>query len=401
MPENERKQPVVTAYLPTFLPSDMRHVYRQIVGVRRHQNMVIARKRQNPGAFPFPEEQILMVRRPLTRALRRIWFAQLKRQAIPLSAREVDEILDAVKQQKTDILHVYFGSVAAQLLPVLRKVSCPVIVSFHGADAGVDTQNQAYREALCEVFRLAGLVLGRSDSLLKRLQELGCETAKLRINPTGIPMDAFSFQQRCVPPGDGNWNFLQVCRLVEKKGLPTALRAFTEVSRVHSSAQFHIAGDGPMRLELETLAGELGILDSVHFHGFINQEQLMQLAGESHIFFHPSQMGADGNREGIPNAMLEAMATGLPVVATRHGGIPEAVKDGESGFLVDEGDIQGLAEAALNLMADSSLYRRCAQGARDVVESHFAAGSAIDILEDCYEEVLAARSRSEDLGIQA
>ena len=342
-----------------------------------------------------------MVRRPLTRALRRIWFAQLKRQAIPLSAREVDDILDAVKQHKTDILHVYFGSVAAQLLPVLRKVSCPVIVSFHGADAGVDTQNQAYREALCEVFRLAGLVLGRSDSLLKRLQELGCETAKLRINPTGIPMDAFSFQQRCVPPGDGNWNFLQVCRLVEKKGLPTALRAFTRVSRVHSSAQFHIAGDGPMRLELETLAGELGILDSVHFHGFINQEQLMQLAGESHIFFHPSQMGADGNREGIPNAMLEAMATGLPVVATRHGGIPEAVKDGESGFLVDEGDIQGLAEAALNLMADSSLYRRCAQGARDVVESHFAAGSAIDILEDCYEEVLAARSRSEDLGIQA
>lgn len=396
MPGNDRKQPVVTAYLPTFLPSDMRHVYRQIIGVSRQKNVVIARKRQNQDAFPLPEERIMMVRRPLTRALRRIWFAQLKRQAIPLSSRELREILDAVKRLKTDVLHVYFGSVAAQLLPVLRQVSCPVIVSFHGADAGVDTQNKAYREALREVFQLAGLVLGRSDSLLKRLQELGCDGDKLRLNPTGIPMEAFPFQQRCVPPGDGSWNFLQVCRLVEKKGLPVALRAFAEVCRVHSSAQFHIAGDGPMRLELESLAGELGVGGSVHFHGFINQEKLAQLAGKAHIFIHPSQMGADGNREGIPNAMLEAMSTGLPVVATRHGGIPEAVAGGESGFLVEEGDFQGLAKASLDLMADSGLYRHCARGAHEVVAGNFSASSAIGVLEDCYEEVLAMGARKPD-----
>ena len=398
MQENDRKQPVVTAYLPTFLPSDMRHVYRQVVGVRRYRNAVIARKRQNEASFPLPEECILMVRRPFSRALRRWWFAQVKKGKIPLSNRETREILAAIDRHGTDVLHVYFGSVAAQLLPVLRQVPCPVVVSFHGADAGVDTEDQAYREALHEVFEVAGLVLARSESLLKRLRELGCHAGKLRLNPTGIPTGEFPFQQRDVPPEGGNWRFLQVCRLVEKKGLPVALRAFVEVKKTHPSAEFHIAGDGPMRVELEALARELDVGQSVYFHGFVDQEQLARLASEAHIFLHPSQMGVDGNREGIPNAMLEAMSTGLPVVATRHGGIPEAVTSGESGFLVDEGDIEAVVEASLDLMSDTALYRQCAQGARDVIEKSFASSGAVGVLEACYEEALEIGSRHKNAG---
>ena len=121
MQGNDRKQPVVTAYLPTFLPSDMRHVYRQVVGVSRYKKVVIARKRRNEDSFPFPQERILMVRRPFSRALRRLWFAQIRKRAIPLSARETGEILAALDRHETDLLHVYFGSVAARLLPVLRQ----------------------------------------------------------------------------------------------------------------------------------------------------------------------------------------------------------------------------------------------------------------------------------------
>ncbi|MCP4846854.1 MAG: colanic acid biosynthesis glycosyltransferase WcaL [Verrucomicrobiaceae bacterium] len=388
MQENDRKQPVVTAYLPTFLPSDMRHVYRQIVGVKRYRNAVIVRKRKNEASFPLPEERIRMVRRPLSRALRRWWFAQVKKGMIPLSAGETREILDAIAWHGTDVFHVYFGSVAAQLLPVLRKLSCPIVVSFHGADAGVDTENHAYREALKEVFEVAELVLARSESLVKRLRELGCHQDKLRLNPTGIPTEAFPFKQRVIPPEDGCWRFLQVCRLVEKKGLPVSLRAFVEVRKTHPSAEFHIAGDGPLRVELEALARELDADQSVHFHGFVDQAQLARLAGDAHIFLHPSQMGADGNREGVPNAMLEAMSTGLPVVATRHGGIPEAVTGGESGFLVNEGDCRAVAAASLDLMADPDLYRKCAQGASDVIEQRFATSGAVGILEACYDEAL-------------
>ncbi len=392
MQDKDRK-PVATAYLPTFLPSDMRHVYRQVIGVRRFENTVIARKRQNESTFPLPERRILLVRRPCLRALRRWWFTQVKKVPVPLSAREVREIRSAVERHDTDVFHVYFGSIAAQLLPVLREISCPIIVSFHGADAGVDTQNSAYRAALHEIFTLAELVLARSESLVMRLRELGCPQSKLRLNPTGIPTESFPFEQRTVPPEGGHWRFLQVCRLVEKKGLPVALRAFVEVGKAHPFAEFHIAGDGPLRAELEDLVKELGVADSVKFHGFVDQDHLSKLARESHIFIHPSQMAVDGNREGIPNAMLEAMSTGLPVVATRHGGIPEAVTSGKSGFLVDEGDIEAVVEALLALMTDAALYRQCSRGAHTVIERRFATSGAIEVLESCYEEAIEIAKR--------
>ena len=115
---------------------------------------------------------------------------------------------------------------------------------------------------------------------------------------------------------------------------------------------------------------------------------MSELARDSHIFIHPSQVAVDGNQEGIPNAMLEAMSTGLPVVATRHGGIPEAVTSGESGILVDEGDIKAVAEALLNLMGDVALYRQCSQGAHAVIERRFTTSAAIEVLESCYKEAI-------------
>ena len=387
MQDKDRK-PVATAYLPTFLPSDMRHVYRQVIGVSRFENTVIARKRHNESSFPLPEERILLVRRPCLRALRRWWFAQVKKVPIPLSTGEVRGICSALDRHGTDVFHVYFGSIAAQLLPVLREISCPIVVSFHGADAGVDTQNPAYREALHEIFALSELVLARSESLVMRLRELGCPQSKLRLNPTGIPTGSFPLEQRVVPPEGGHWRFLQVCRLVEKKGLPVALRAFVEVKKLHPFTEFHIAGDGPLRAELEDLVKELGVADSVKFHGFVDQDHLSELARDSHIFIHPSQVAVDGNQEGIPNAMLEAMSSGLPVVATRHGGIPEAVTSGESGILVDEGDIKAVAEALLNLMADVTLYRQCSRGAHAVIERSFTTSAAIEVLESCYKEAI-------------
>lgn len=396
--QDQDRKPVATAYLPTFLPSDMRHVYRQVVGVRRFESTVIARKRQNECFFPVPEERILLVRRPCLRALRRWWFAQVKKVPIPLSAREMRDIRSALDRHVTDVFHVYFGSIAAQLLPLLREISCPLVVSFHGADAGVDTQKPAYRDALHEIFTLSELILARSEYLVMRLRELGCPQSKLRLNPTGIPTETLPFEQRTVPPEGGRWRFLQVCRLVEKKGLPVALRAFVEVRKAYPCAEFHIAGDGPLRVELENLVKELGVADSVRFHGFIDQDDLSKLARASHIFVHPSQTAVDGNLEGIPNAMLEAMSTGLPVVATRHGGIPEAVTSGESGFLVDEGDIEAVVEALLALMSDAALYRQCSRCARAVIEQRFATRGAIKVLESCYEEAIEIAKRQKKTG---
>jgi glycosyltransferase involved in cell wall biosynthesis len=106
----------------------------------------------------------------------------------------------------------------------------------------------------------------------------------------------------------------------------TALRAFARFHAVHPRATFTIAGDGPQLEDLRSLARNLGISAQVFFTGFLPQEKLRGSFAESHLFLHPSELGPDGDQEGVPNAMLEAMASGLPVFATTHGGIPEAVE---------------------------------------------------------------------------
>ena len=393
MESDEKKKekkalPVVAAYISTYLPSDMRHVFRQIVALQDFRAAVLARKRDNEVAFPIHKKWITMLPRPKSRAFRRWWFAKVKKTPIPLTDREVRDALYALSKHDAKLLHVYFGNIATQLLPLLRATRHPVVVSFHGADAGVDTQNPNYRAALEEVFVHAELVLARSEALLDNLRELGCPEEKLRLNRAGIPIGALRFVEREPPHAGGPWRFLQVCRLVEKKGLPVALRAFVKICGAVPEAEFHIAGGGPLREELGALAKELGVGDKVTFHGFLDMESLLELAHSSHVFLHPSQTAGDGNREGVPNAMLEAMATGLPVVATRHGGIPEAVEEGVSGMLVDEGDVDGLAFAALQLIAEPDRYLAYSRAASAAVEREFSLIKTMEALEGYYREAI-------------
>ena len=191
-------------------------------------------------------------------------------------------------------------------------------------------------------------------------------------------------------PADGKWMLLQSCRLIAKKGVDDTLRAFASIVKIWPKAQLIIAGDGPLRGDLEKLASELGISAQVRFVGFLNQQQLRDEVYRSHLFVHPSRTSLDGNREGIPNSMLEAMASGLPVIATRHGGIPEAVTDGESGLLVAENDSAGLAAAMSRMISDAALASHLAEGGRRAVEDRFDRVKNIRGLEACYVELIAS-----------
>ncbi len=160
---------------------------------------------------------------------------------------------------------------------------------------------------------------------------------------------------------------MQACRLIEKKGLRTSLLAFAEFVERYPKSIFTIAGDGPLRAELEAQAHALGLGEKISFSGFVSQAQLRELFYRSHIFLHPSERGADGNQEGVPNSMLEAMASGLPVFATRHGGIPEAIEHGRSGILVEEGDGDALASALLEAAANPERLTAIARSGAEAV----------------------------------
>jgi colanic acid/amylovoran biosynthesis glycosyltransferase len=263
-----------------------------------------------------------------------------------------------------------------------------VVVSFHGMDVQTRSHDPSYETKLRELLRSATLVLARSNSLLEALKSLGCPEAKLRMNRTGIPLDQFAEVTRALPAG-GAWQFAQACRLIPKKGIDDALHAFAKFHRKFPAARFAIAGEGPLRGELEKLTNDLGLGEAVRFCGFLKGPELCNLFQQSHVFLHPSRMTEDQNQEGVPNAMLEAMATGLPVLATRHGGIPEAVRHGVSGILVAERDRAALQDAMISLAAAPDRWKSMGLAAADDVRRNFEAATQIANLEEAYDEAVA------------
>jgi colanic acid/amylovoran biosynthesis glycosyltransferase len=172
--------------------------------------------------------------------------------------------------------------------------------------------------------------------------------------------------------------------LIEKKGLPVTLRVFASFQERYPNAALTIAGEGPLLGRLRDLARELKIDNHVSFAGFISQKELRGIYYSSHIFLHPSETGPDGNQEGIPNSMLEAMATGLPVFATQHGGIPEAIENGVSGVLVAERNHEELARALLDAVQDRDFLLRLANSGAEVVRKKFHLNEQARRLEDVY-----------------
>jgi colanic acid/amylovoran biosynthesis glycosyltransferase len=191
-----------------------------------------------------------------------------------------------------------------------------------------------------------------------------------------------------VPPANGAWRIVQACRLIEKKGLSVSLRAFALLLKTHPQARLTIAGEGPLRSRLTEEASSLGISGHVDFVGFLDQTALLDLYRRSHIFVHPSETTLSGDREGLPNSMLEAMATGLPVVSTHHSGIPEAVVHGASGYLAPEKDDNAVYEGLLKLTANSAHWHALSTEASRSVQEKFELSRQIAVLENCYTEAL-------------
>jgi glycosyltransferase involved in cell wall biosynthesis len=359
----------------------MLHIYRQITALKRCVPVVIAQKREQTERYPFEDVQI--VPKPATHFLRRFWFRQLRDMPWQISDTELRALLGVLNRIDAQLLHIYFGQIAVHLLPLICARKNPSIVSFHGADVTVDMNKPAYRQATRQMLEAVKLVLVRSQSLRRAVADLGCDPDKIKIQRTGIPLEEFPFRERSLPK-NGDWRFVQAGRLIEKKGLPVTLRAFAAFLGKYPKATLTIAGEGPMLGELQTLARELNVDARVSFTGFISQEQLRDIYYQSDIFLHPSQTGRDGNQEGIPNSMLEAMASGLPVFATQHGGIPEAIENGVSGVLVSERDHEALARALLNAAQDLVFLSRIAHSGAEVVRKNFDLRAQAQRLEDIY-----------------
>jgi colanic acid/amylovoran biosynthesis glycosyltransferase len=358
--------PVVAFFCATYLKPEMHHVHRQILAVKGWRPLVVAQKVENLATFPI--EALEVVPRSPLRFVARAVEKNLTHAPWQISRGEAARLRAVLRARQARVLHVFFGNVAVHLLPLLETAGIPVVVSFHGADVTGAIAGENYRATRERVFALAAKVACRSEALAAAVERLGCPPEKLIVVRTALP--ELEFVSRGLP-ADGAFHFVQASRLVPKKGLATSLAAFARLAERHPKARFTIAGAGPLEAELRARARELGVAERLQFAGFLDQTALRELFASAHVFLHPSET-VNGDVEGVPNGLLEAMATGLPVVATRHGGIAEAVEDGVSGLLCTERDADGVAAAMERLIGDPALYERIARQGSEAVRAKFS-----------------------------
>ena len=387
-------QRIVASYCTTFLKPEMWHIYRQVTALRTARTFIMTKKLEDPARFPFPD--IELIPQPRINLVRHGWLKLVKREPPIVYRGEYQMLASLLERRGADLMHIYFGHTGVHLLPFIQEWNKPCIVSFHGADVARKPEVGDYDGKLRALFKAVPLVLARSQSLANRLMQLGCPPEKLRTNRTGIPLNEFPLVQRD-PPRRGHWKLLQACRLIPKKGVSTSIRAFAILQREFPNIELFIAGKGPLQPKLEALAAQLGISEKVHFCGFLSQKKLFELYANAHLFLHPSETELDQNQEGVPNSVLEAMATGLPVVSTRHGGIPEAVQHGRTGLLVKEGDFVSLAESVAAILRSTHSFREMGWLASESVAANFEQSEQIRQLESFYEEAISMTSAEEKI----
>lgn len=276
--------------------------------------------------------------------------------------------LAAFRISRPDAVLAEYGTTGVSTMDACRQLGIPLVVHFHGYDASVHAVLEENADTYPVMFREAAAIIAVSRAMERKLISLGAPPEKVHYNSYGINCDSF----RGADPSSSPPVFLAVARFVEKKAPQLTLKAFASVHRSVPEARLRMIGDGPLLDECRELAGKLKVEDVVTFLGAQSPAVVQEEMASARCFVQHSIEAANGDCEGTPLGILEAGASGLPIVSTRHAGIADVIVEGETGFLVDERDVKGMAEKMLRMAQEPELAQNLGQAARLRIESHFS-----------------------------
>jgi colanic acid/amylovoran biosynthesis glycosyltransferase len=291
-----------------------------------------------------------------------------------------------------DIIHCHFGLrgvIGANLQ--YTGLEGKSLTTFYGHDLSSylrEHGNNVYQE----LFKRGDCLLPICHYFEQKLLKLGCPADKIRVLPLGVELPKFQFTPRIRQPHKPV-NILTVARLIPKKGHEYALKSLAPLIKHYPDIHYTIAGDGPLRNALMSLVAELNLHNHVTFTGAVDQSEVIALCKKAHLFLLPSGTDEHGEEEGTPTVLLEAQAMGLPVISTRHSGIPEIVRDHQSGLLVPEKNIEALTAAIKTLLETPQSWGRMGEAGRRFVEQHHDIRQLNQQLLTIYEDVLIGAGR--------
>jgi glycosyltransferase involved in cell wall biosynthesis len=292
------------------------------------------------------------------------------------------------------LIHARFGMSGIRMMPLKEKWRIPLVTSFHGCDSPGTTRMKKHKKSLQRLFSVGECFTVPCQAMKDELIKYGCPVDKIAVHHSGIDLDKFSYKER-IFPANGPVRIVYVGRLVEKKGAEILIKAFQRIHQVFPQSRLTLIGDGVLKNKLKQLSKNLHIEKHIEFIGALPHNEVAKQLEQAHVFCLPSMKDRTGNQEGIPNAIKEAMACGIPVVSTFHSGIPELIEDGQTGHLVAEKDVDGLAGKLIDLIGQPETWARLGQNARVKIESDFNRQVQTYKLEQLFDQVIKTHGKRE------
>jgi teichuronic acid biosynthesis glycosyltransferase TuaC len=296
-----------------------------------------------------------------------------------------------VKEFQPHILHAYDATPDGYAgLLLKRRFNLPLVCSLLGADVNVyPNYRPLTRQLTQKVVAEADQLVAVSRALKEAAEVLAQPKREIRVIYMGCDTEIFRYNEIAreqvrkllgIAPQENIVLF--VGRLVEAKGIFELIEAFSQIQLQQTGTHLVFVGDGRDRLKLENQVRQRGLSSTVHFVGMISHSEMPHWLSAADLLALPS------HNEGLPNAIVEAMACSIPVVATNVGGIPEVVEDKKSGLLIEKGDIDSLTNAIVSLLKDEERRKKMGAYGRSIIEQNFSWQKSAQALRGLYDEIL-------------
>lgn len=392
MPEYYGEKPFIAHCVYAYLPLTQTWIYQYIKNHKMVRPVVLTNRLQDSDKFPF--KNVYSLYRYPPNAWKRYswwWFwRNLKEKILGLRPDELGFYRKVILDNKVKLLQAHFGYAGVSVLPLKRELDLPLVTAFYGFDISKLVRQQDWVTKYRELFEEGDLFLVEGEYMRKKVIELGCSPRKVKLQRIPINIDDYQFMPRSLPKGNDNLTVLLCGRFVEKKGIPYAIKAVSIAREHYLNVKLRIVGDGELRPEIEKLIKQFKLEKHVSLLGYLPHPEYIKELKMAHILIAPSVTAVDGDSEGgAPTVLLEAQASGMPVLSTYHADIPNVVAENRSGFLVPERNAEALAEKLVYLIEHHEIWGEMGEAGRKYVEGKHNIHFEIDRLESRYINLLS------------
>lgn len=365
---------IILHFVDYFSPNTHTFIYDYIIELDKNKvkNFVLTFNRVNEENRPYENVIVVKIKRDFYWVILRIlaFFNNKPDKKWKIFRREIHSV---VKKIKPDIIHAHFGPMGVIISPIAKQLKIPLVVSFYGYDISILIRQNFWLKKYSYLFNNGNLFFSMSNHICERLKKIGCPQNKIIRFAAGIIIENFNFRETIIDK-ENEVKLIHIGRFVEKKSPLLLIKAFKIVDDYFKDKiklTLTLIGDGPLMKEVIALTNELGLNNKVNILGALNHSEIISQLNNSHIYTQHCITARNGDQEGLGVSFLEASAIGLPIVTTNHNGIPDAVVNNKTGFLVEEGDYETMAKKIIRLIEEPDIARSFGVQGRKHVEKNY------------------------------